>query len=88
MRAKWAAVARVLAYPASGGARVIDVRLPRRPAARGFGPGDEVGEAAASGTEMEAPVAEEETTTAATAATPATPAVEPAATGTATNPQP
>jgi cell division protein FtsQ len=35
LRAKWAAVARVLADPAARGARYIDVRLPERPAAGG-----------------------------------------------------
>jgi cell division protein FtsQ len=38
--AKWAAASRVLADSGSRGARFIDVRLPERPAASGFGAGD------------------------------------------------
>ncbi len=37
LAAKWASAARVLAAPTSIGASEIDVRLPERPAARGFG---------------------------------------------------
>ena len=37
--AKWAAATRVLAAPSASGADTIDVRLPERPAARGFGSG-------------------------------------------------
>jgi hypothetical protein len=36
LAAKWAAATRVLAAPSSLGADEIDVRLPERPAARGF----------------------------------------------------
>jgi cell division septal protein FtsQ len=36
LAAKWAAATRVLAAPSSTGASEIDVRLPERPAARGF----------------------------------------------------
>jgi cell division protein FtsQ len=35
--AKWASAARVLAAPSSSGATTIDVRVPERPAAAGFG---------------------------------------------------
>jgi cell division septal protein FtsQ len=37
LAAKWASATRVLAAPSSLGASEIDVRLPERPAARGFG---------------------------------------------------
>jgi hypothetical protein len=36
LAAKWASATRVLAAPSSTGAGEIDVRLPERPAARGF----------------------------------------------------
>jgi hypothetical protein len=36
LAAKWASATRVLAAPSSTGASEIDVRLPERPAARGF----------------------------------------------------
>lgn len=39
LAAKWAAATRVLADSAAKGARLIDVRLPERPAAVGFAPG-------------------------------------------------
>jgi cell division protein FtsQ len=37
LTAKWASATRVLAEPSSSGATAIDVRLPERPAASGFG---------------------------------------------------
>jgi cell division protein FtsQ len=37
LAAKWASATRVLAAPSSSGATAIDVRLPERPAASGFG---------------------------------------------------
>lgn len=61
MAAKWAAAARVLAAPSSAGAEVIDVRLPERPAASGFGgaaPSETIAEpsaAAANGATPSAP---------------------------------
>jgi cell division septal protein FtsQ len=45
--AKWAAATRVLGDPGSKGAELVDVRVPRRPAASGFGEEDE--ETAAAG---------------------------------------
>lgn len=47
LRAKWAAAARVLAASGTGGAAVIDVRLPSRPAVSGLGPGPRTAAAAA-----------------------------------------
>jgi hypothetical protein len=51
--AKWAAVTRVLADPSSGGATLLDVRLPERPAAT-FD--SDPAEAAAPAVEQQAPV--------------------------------
>ncbi|MFN2615579.1 MAG: cell division protein FtsQ/DivIB [Thermoleophilaceae bacterium] len=50
LRAKWAAIARVLADPASRGASYVDVRLPQRPAAGGLStdrPGSSTSQSAA-----------------------------------------
>jgi cell division protein FtsQ len=41
LAAKWASATRVLAAPSSAGASTIDVRLPERPAASGFGGGQQ-----------------------------------------------
>jgi len=55
--AKWAAVARVLADPSSGGATLLDVRLPERPAAS-FGDDSQPAEApAAAADEVQTAVA-------------------------------
>ena len=50
MAAKWAAVTRVLADPSSGGATVLDVRLPDRPAASFEDPESAAAEPPAAGT--------------------------------------
>jgi cell division protein FtsQ len=50
--AKWAAATRVLAARSSSGATTIDVRLPERPAASGFGSGAATADAAASNPQL------------------------------------
>lgn len=54
LAAKWAAATRVLADPAAQSARFIDVRLPERPAAGGFAPGEgSTGPGTASGAPLD-----------------------------------
>jgi hypothetical protein len=50
--AKWAAATRVLAARSSSGADTIDVRLPERPAATGFGNDAATADAAAANPQL------------------------------------
>ena len=83
LAAKWAAVTRVLADPSSGGASLLDVRLPNRPAASFEGDAESAGEPAPTAGTQPAPV---------TGATGTTGVQSGPATGTSTpptvNPQP
>lgn len=55
LRAKWAAAARVLADPSSGGASYVDLRLPGRPAAGGL-PAETLAPVAPAGEESQSPL--------------------------------
>jgi hypothetical protein len=85
--AKWAAVTRVLADPTSGGASLLDVRLPERPAASFDGDPDPAEAQAPTAGASAAPVTGATGTTGATGVQPGPAATETSAPA-AVQPQP